>query len=143
MLAMGEQGYLDTCQKILRAADLIQAGIRNIKGLRILGEPLFVIAFAANDFDIFQVMDRMSTRGWSLNGLHRPACLHICVTLRHAQDHVAQQFVDDLTASVDEVRSGRATKGGMAPVYGLAANLPVRGLVGELLKRYVDEIYRP
>jgi hypothetical protein len=31
----------------------------------------------------------------------------------------------------------------MAPIYGLAANLPVRSLVGDLLKRYIDLLYKP
>ena len=30
----------------------------------------------------------------------------------------------------------------MAPVYGLAANLPLRGLVSGLLERYLDRLYR-
>ena len=29
--------------------------------------------------DVFRVIDAMSRRGWSLNGLHRPAALHLCV----------------------------------------------------------------
>jgi hypothetical protein len=29
----------------------------------------------------------------------------------------------------------------MAPVYGLAATLPARGVVVEILKRYVDLLY--
>src|SRR5680860_298555 len=31
-----------------------------------------------------------------------------------------------------------AEKGGMAPVYGTAARIPVRGAVGDLLERYLD-----
>jgi hypothetical protein len=30
----------------------------------------------------------------------------------------------------------------MAPVYGLAANLPLRGVVGDMLRAYVDALYR-
>ena len=32
--------------------------------------------------------------------------------------------------------------GGMAPVYGLAGTLPLRGVVSDLLKRYVDALYK-
>jgi hypothetical protein len=30
----------------------------------------------------------------------------------------------------------------MAPVYGLAAKLPLRGVVGDILKAYMDALYR-
>ena len=30
---------------------------------------------------------------------------------------------------------------GMAPVYGLAATVPVRSMVGDLLERYIDMLY--
>ncbi len=30
----------------------------------------------------------------------------------------------------------------MAPVYGMAATLPFRGRVSDLLKRYIDLLYR-
>jgi hypothetical protein len=30
----------------------------------------------------------------------------------------------------------------MAPVYGLAASLPLRGVVSDILERYVDTLYK-
>jgi hypothetical protein len=39
------------------------------------------------------VLDAMSQRGWSLNGLHRPACIHLYVTLRHTEPGVAERFL--------------------------------------------------
>jgi hypothetical protein len=56
---------------------------------------------------------------------------------------VAERFLADLRASVDEVRSQPAEKEGMAPVYGLAATIPFRGMVQDLLKKYIDLLYRP
>ena len=47
----------------------------------------------------------MSARGWSLNGLHKPAAVHLCVTLRHTQPGVAERFLEDLRAAVAEVRA--------------------------------------
>jgi len=32
---------------------------------------------------------------------------------------------------------------GVAPVYGLAATVPFRGMVRDLLKKYIDLLYRP
>jgi hypothetical protein len=69
--------------------------------------------------------------------------VHLCVTLRHTEPGVAERFLADLRASVAEVELQPAGTDGMAPVYGLAATLPFRGVVGDLLKRYIDLLYRP
>jgi hypothetical protein len=142
MVATGEQGYLEATKKILETATQIKLGIEAIPDLHVLGDPLWVIAFASESVDIYRVMDFMSERGWSLNGLYKPPCVHICVTLRHTQPGVAERFVTDLRMAVAYVKANPQAKGGMAPVYGLAANIPLRGMVGELLKRYMDLLYK-
>jgi hypothetical protein len=86
-------------------------------------------------------MESMARRGWSLNGLHRPAAVHICVTLRHAQPGVPELFLSDLRGAVDDVRAQPAADGGMAPLYGMAGTLPLRGLVRDLLHEYLDALY--
>jgi len=30
----------------------------------------------------------------------------------------------------------------MAPIYGMAATLPMRGMVSDMLKRYIDALYK-
>jgi glutamate/tyrosine decarboxylase-like PLP-dependent enzyme len=142
LLAIGEDGYLTATQKILETAAMIKEGIRQIPDLNLLGDPLWVIAFGSETLDIYRVMDYMTNRKWSLNGLHKPACLHICLTLRHTQPGVAERFIDDLNAAVMHVKQNPDEAGGMAPVYGLAATLPVRSVVGDLLERYLDALYK-
>jgi sphinganine-1-phosphate aldolase len=87
-------------------------------------------------------MERMSAKGWNLNGLHKPPAVHLCVTLRHTQPGVAGRFLEDLRAAVEHVRSNPSEKGTMAPVYGMAATVPFRGLLSDLLKRYMDLLYK-
>jgi sphinganine-1-phosphate aldolase len=142
MIKIGKDGYREASRKILDTASKIKKGIREIPDLYILGDPLWVIAFGSKTLDIYEVMDYMASRKWSLNGLHHPACVHICVTLRHAQPGVVERFIDDLKSGVDAVREKRAGTGKMAPIYGMAANLPVRSLVGNLLQRYIDLLYK-
>ncbi len=77
-----------------------------------------------------------------MNGLHKPPAVHIAVTLRHAQKGVAEHFLADLIDSVEEVKREPRAKGGMAPIYGMAATLPLRGVVSEMLKRYLDLLYK-
>jgi sphinganine-1-phosphate aldolase len=141
MVATGEEGYLEATRRILETAATIKRGVAEIPGLRVLGDPLFVVAFVSDVVDVYRVMDRMSQRGWSLNGLHRPPAVHLCVTLRHTQPGVAERFLQDLGAAVAETRAHPRAGGGMAPVYGMAASVPFRGMVGDLLKRYMDLLY--
>ncbi|HEY7280480.1 MAG TPA: aminotransferase class V-fold PLP-dependent enzyme [Actinomycetota bacterium] len=143
MVATGEDGYLESTRRILETATTIREGIEAIPELWVLGDPLFVIAFASDAVDVYRVLDAMASRGWSLNGLHKPPAVHICVTLRHTEPGVAERFLADLRAAVREARDHPATGDGMAPVYGLAGTSPFRGMVDDLLRRYVDLLYRP
>jgi glutamate/tyrosine decarboxylase-like PLP-dependent enzyme len=142
LTSIGAQGYLDATKKILATADLIKQGVREIPELRVLGDPLFVIAFASDTLDVYKVMEAMSRKKWSLNGLHKPTCVHLCVTLRHTQPGVAERFVEDLREAVAYVKSHPEEKGRMAPVYGMAATMPMRGLVSDMLKKYLDLMFK-
>ena len=142
MTSIGADGYLAATKKILETADFIKKGIREIPELRILGDPLFVIAFASDSLDIYKVLDAMTRKRWSLNGLHKPSCVHLCVTLRHTQPGVAERFLLDLEAAVAFVKAHPEEKGSMAPVYGMAATMPMRGVVSDMLKRYLDLLFK-
>ncbi|MCE9647457.1 MAG: aminotransferase class V-fold PLP-dependent enzyme [Chloroflexi bacterium] len=142
LTAIGAQGYLSATGKILETAAAIKKGIREIPELHVLGDPLFVVAFASDTINVYKVLDYMSHKNWSLNGLHKPTCVHLCVTLRHAQPGVAERFLNDLREAVQHVKQHPQEKGSMAPVYGMAATLPLRGMVSDLLKKYLDLIFK-
>jgi glutamate/tyrosine decarboxylase-like PLP-dependent enzyme len=142
LLSIGVDGYQNAAEGLLRAGERLKREIVLIPGIRVLGNPLWIIAFGSDDFDIYEVMEQMSRRGWSLNGLHHPSCVHIALTLRHLEPGVLDRFLEDLRWSVDEVRRSPGQSGGMAPVYGMASSLPFRGLIGDLLKKTLDAIYR-
>jgi hypothetical protein len=139
---MGAQGYLDATKKILETAQTIKDGIRQIRELRLIGDSLFVVAFASDVVDIYKVLEAMSHKKWSLNGLHKPSCVHMCVTLRHTQPGLAERFLSDLREAVAYVKAHPAEKGSMAPVYGMAATMPMRGLVSDMLKKYLDLMFK-
>jgi glutamate/tyrosine decarboxylase-like PLP-dependent enzyme len=143
MVATGDDGYLEATRRILETGTKVRDGIAATPGLRVLGDPLWVVAFGSDTLDIYRVLERMTGRGWSLNGLQRPPAVHLCVTLRHTGPGVAERFLADLRASVAEVASQPAGDQATAPAYGLAATLPFRGVVRDLLKRYIDLLYRP
>jgi len=143
MLSMGEAGYERAAAAILATGAEIRDGVNAIAELRVLGDPLWVVAFASEEVNIYEVMARMAERGWSLNGLHHPEAVHLAVTLRHTQDGVAATFLEDLRSAVETAKAtGLEPHTGSAPMYGMAATFPARGAVAELLRRYVDRLYQ-
>jgi sphinganine-1-phosphate aldolase len=141
MVSLGEQGYLDAAKRILETTTSIKKEIEKIPDLHLIGDSLFVVAFGSKTLDIYSILDEMSKRHWSLNGLQSPAAVHLCVTLRHTTPGVADKFIADLNASVDYVRAHPETRGEMGTVYGMTASVPLRGIVGDFLKRYIDLLY--
>ncbi len=142
MLAMGEKGYLEAVTKIIHTAGKFKSGIAAIPELELIGDPLWVIAFKSDSLDVYRIMDKMTEKGWNLNGLHKPSCIHICITLRQTQKGVSERFQTDLRDAVEFVKANPAHSTGMAPVYGMAASLPFRGVIKDILKKYMDLYYK-
>jgi len=144
LVSIGEKGYLDATRQILDAVAVMKRGVSEIPELRLMGHPIGVFAFTSTSdwLNIYQVLDQLSAKGWSLTGLQRPAGIHVSPTLRHAQPGVAERFVADLKESVAFVRENPDFQGGMAPIYGLAATVPDRSLVHGMLQQVMDVYYR-
>jgi sphinganine-1-phosphate aldolase len=144
MVTIGEQGYLDAVRRICETTAWLKQEVGRIRELRVVGDSLFVVGLQAVDerVDIYRVLDAMAEGGWSLNGLHKPAGIHLCVTLRHTQPGVAERFVGDLRAAVELVKATPSTGEGMAPLYGMANTLPDRGLIAEAMIGHMDGWYR-
>ncbi|KAK1553069.1 hypothetical protein Q3G72_028290 [Acer saccharum] len=133
MMSLGQEGYLEYTKAIMEVSKSLQKGIKEIPELFIIGRPdMTIVAFGSDAFDIFEVNDIMSSKGWHLNALQRPNSLHICVTLQHVP--VVDDFLRDLKESVETVKANPGPiKGGLAPIYGAAGKMPDRGMVQELL----------
>ncbi|GJP84857.1 hypothetical protein CLOP_g14906 [Closterium sp. NIES-67] len=169
MRSIGMQGYMDITRRLMEASKAVAAGISRIKGVHVVGQPdMTVVALASDHLDIYRVNDAMSQKGWALSALHKPASIHLCVTLQHvdavdtfladlqaAVDEAAvsemsaqgghvdavDTFLPDLQAAVDEVRlSPSPLSQGMAPIYGAGNRMPDRGAVKELLLDYMDSL---
>jgi glutamate/tyrosine decarboxylase-like PLP-dependent enzyme len=142
MIAMGESGYKARAQLILEATKLIARKVQTIPGLYLMGgEPkAMIVCFSSQVFNVYHVADLMTKKGWSLNSLQNPACVHLCVTLLTAQH--ADTFINDLTQVVSSIKlddeSTRKTDG-TAAIYGMAGSMPT-GPVNELLKVYNDVV---
>ncbi|OQR78884.1 sphingosine-1-phosphate lyase-like [Tropilaelaps mercedesae] len=139
----GVDGYVKACKEIVAEARRIRDGIREIKELRLLGEPeVSVVAFTSDTINIFEVNSRLTARHWHLNPLQFPSGVHFCVTAVHTQNNVASRFLKDLREVVDElIKDPNQKVSSEAAVYGLAQTIPDRSIIKELLFSYMDVIY--
>ena len=150
MVHVGRAGYVAAARAILTGAATIAEGVRGIPALELYGEPdLCVVCFgprrggaaAGSPLSIYSVVDAMGARGWNLNTLQYPACVHICVTYANAGK--AGEFVADLRAAVAEVAAAPAGayKDGAAAFYGLAASIPDKSMVVGTALNFLDALY--
>jgi sphinganine-1-phosphate aldolase len=142
MVTMGLNGYQIRTQQILEATQKIANEVQKIPGLYLLGgQPkAMIVCFSSKICNIYHVADLMTKKGWSLNSLQNPACLHLCVTLLTAKH--ADSFISDLSNVVASIKveDGPTKKtDGTAAIYGMAGSMPA-GPVNELLKVYNDVV---
>ena len=140
---LGKSGFIAITNDILLAADKFKHGVGDIPDLEVIGEPeASVIAFTSKTIDVYKVNDVMVKKGWHFNALQRPAALHFCFTAAHTSLGV-ESMLKDLRGAVEEVKAAMS-KGakweGKAPMYGMAASVPDRRIVGDFLIAYQDEL---
>lgn len=155
LMRLGEDGYLDSCHRIVGAAKHLETALRTSPilsaSLRVIGKPqVSVVAFRplppattplANRVDIYDVADAMSRRGWHLNALQDPPAMHIAVTLPIVA--VVDALLLDLEAVIEEFRGKTdGMKGDTAALYGVAGALPDKSIVKELAAGFLDTLYK-
>jgi len=147
MVHMGRDGYVAATKTMMDAALQFSMGVSKIEGLEVIGSPeMCVVAFKSIQQDmlnIYKVNDLLSARGWHLNALQRPAAIHICFTPAHSASTVTE-LLRDLEECVAGVLAHPESGGdGMAPLYGMAATVPDRRIVGNFLIAYQDILLEP
>lgn len=77
------------------------------------------VTLDSDQFNIYALMDLMKKRGWNLNALQFPACIHLCCTMLHTQSGVKEKFVNDVKeCSQIILQDPENHKGGSAAIYG-------------------------
>jgi sphinganine-1-phosphate aldolase len=145
LCGLGERGYLDLTKRALDTADALRAGIQTIPELSLLGQQnATIVCWGAKDgaVDVYSVADRMEARGWTVDRQQRPASVHLTVTANHAP--IVEPYLADLRASVEEVlKDPSLVKSGNAPMYGMMAKAPLRGFVGQSVRKVMEAMYAP
>lgn len=148
LLYYGRQGYIDATRSIIATTRKIIEEVKKVEGIFVMGTPeASVIAVGSRRFDIFQLMEMLTQRGWSLNPLQYPAGFHLCVTLLHVSENVADRFLLDIKECTAEIMKHprRPSKGqeksARAAIYGMAQSIPDRSVVEDLAIAYIDACY--
>lgn len=110
---LGIEGYRQLTRLTIEARARLEAGVRAIEGLTVLGEPeaqLMAIAAARgyeDRVDVFAVGDALVTRGWFHDRQTPPDTLHATVSVGNAP--VVEEYLRDLAECVEQVAGIRAT----------------------------------
>ncbi|KAH9360129.1 hypothetical protein HPB48_020344 [Haemaphysalis longicornis] len=137
LLYYSRQGYVEATRKIITTTRYIEQELRKIPGVKLLGSPdVSVVAVGSDELDPFQLLEKLVERGWNLNPLQYPAGFHLCVTLLHVSENVADRFLKDMRqCTADILQAPRKPSSGQVKVWGphgaLAVSrqcLPYKGL---------------
>lgn len=142
MVSLGKDGFKERVKQITDAAQIISRSVED-NGLKLMTKnPSMVVCFGSDDLDIYSIGNRMKKKGWTLNELQNPTCLHICVTVIVAKK--ADVFVKEFKECVEEERleSNGSKKKSAAGVYGASAGIP-EGPVNHVLKEFMDVVLAP
>jgi len=143
--AFGEDGYIKLTKDTIEATEKLMEGINAIPELEIIGRPqasLFAYKSNSKELNIFAVADQMEKKGWLIDRLQRPEALHAMVTALHLD--IVKDYIKDLNESVEIVRKNpKLAEQGGAAMYGMIANIPMRGMIKKnVLNMFVD-MYGP
>ena len=107
---VGDQGYAGLAARTLTAVRALRAGVEEIDGLRVLGDPVAtLLAVSTVDdagFDVFTVADEMSQRKWYLQPqfAHGPSPANLHLTVTAATDGSVPTLLADLSDAVAAAR---------------------------------------
>ena len=143
--ALGEDGYLRLTRDAASAADRIRAGIVGIPGLALIGAgdgTIVAWGAAPGGPDPYRIADGLEARGWSIDRTQHPAGVHLTCTAAHAA--IVDDYLADVAAATADVVAHPEQAGtGAAPMYGMMAKLPVRGLVKRGVRGMLEAMYAP
>ncbi|XP_068183597.1 sphingosine-1-phosphate lyase 1 isoform X1 [Antennarius striatus] len=143
MMHMGENGYINATKKIIGTARKIRNAVSKMNGVFVFGNPeVSVVAIGSDVFDIFRLSNALTSKGWNLNTLQYPSSIHICCTVLHTQEGVADQFICDVREQVAIIlKNPKEKTTGLGAIYGMAQSIPDRSMVTEISRGFLDCLY--
>ena len=143
--AIGVDGYIENAKKIMEAVKTLKDGLASIPEIEIVGKPqmsLLAYQSISKDLNIYAVGDYMEEKGWHIDRQQKPECLHAMVTPQHVA--VADKYISDLKEAVVYVKAHpELGDKGNAAMYGMIANIPMRGMIKKNVEKIMLDMYKP
>ncbi|MHA1729322.1 MAG: aminotransferase class V-fold PLP-dependent enzyme [Promethearchaeota archaeon] len=139
MKSLGKEGYLKYAKITMDTTQKLMKGINSIPELHVLGEPaMTVFSFGSDKINMYVLADDMQKRGWVLDRLQFPRCLHCIVNPNQAE--IADEFLDTLKSSVEFVKKNpKKDPEGTAGMYGLISKIQFSKLTKKIVKNKVKD----
>lgn len=142
---LGEEGYMDLARRLLKARNEITAGLTKM-GFKIMGRPRSpVIAFTADDVNLYTLSDALMKKGWYVNPqrgiahMNIPRSIHLTVTPIH--DQMAGQFLKDLEETKAEVAKVPPSEiEGMAKGFGMIMGMTAGDMDYEAMRQIMGKV---
>jgi sphinganine-1-phosphate aldolase len=142
---MGEEGYMSRARQALEATQALRRGLEAIPELAVLGDPhMTIVSFKSTDprIDIYAVADRLEGLEWTVDRQQNPAAIHCTVNANHLP--LVETYLEDVRSAIAYVRAHpEAAHEGNAPMYGMMARLPFRGVVRDSVRTVMEGMYGP
>ena len=143
MNSIGHEGYLKLAEETMEITQALINGINAIEGLEVIGDPrMTIFAYISTDADlnVFAVADLMEKKGWHIDRQQKPNTLHAMVTINHKTHY--KKYLEDLQEAVIIAKQQPdLAKQGNAAMYGMVAELPLRGLVKNNVLKMMETMY--
>ena len=146
MMALGEDGYAHHAGVAMKTARQLEKGLSDIDGIEIVVHPdAPIVAYKVSErsgLDVFALADQLEDRGWMVDRMQSPNCIHLTVTSNHAR--IVDEYLEDVRASVAwlEAHPDVASRGNAA-MYGMMAKVPFRGMVKQSVLEIMEKMYGP
>jgi sphinganine-1-phosphate aldolase len=114
--------------------------IAKIDGLEVIGDALLsVVAFRCTDpsINIYAIAQLLNDKEYHLNVLQFPPSIHIACTM--LTPPLVPTLISDLKEMVAAVKADpNVGKGATAAIYGTAASVPDRNVIGDVVCGFLD-----
>jgi sphinganine-1-phosphate aldolase len=113
---LGLDGYTRIARDLMAFVDAYKAGIRDIHGLRILGDPhLSIVAYGSDEVDVFRIAEVMQGKGWLPGLVQQPKAIHRMMSMLHAPS--LDTYLADVRAAVGIVRQESGATSSIKATY--------------------------
>jgi len=147
MLKTGRENYKKRAKSVHAAFLQLKKGLSQMREVSIIGNPEAVtVAFILRDgLDVYQLADCLEQKGCSLLArLQFPKCVHIVASLRLIRSQkMVDEILDLIRAGIQEIQDFPERYKSSAALYGSAATIPNRSLIGSCVETLVDSMLNP